>query len=530
MKLISALLAQIGAIRKRGARTPEPCPPLADDPLTVTVDGLKAYASAPGMTLEALADWLLKSDALQANRLELEKRLAYVEIFTGANAAGYQRILDGNLASNDYRLLMTACTACYQVNRFREAYQLLSQFDISSLDDADCIEYLVFSGYMCHAAGYPIEEALAYFDKALQKCVFDLSLFINAYGVYFEAGRHDVVKDLGIAFHQNHILDPEATYSLACVELARDYYAEGFRLLECRYHMPEAHRSINPYLLNQVRWQGEDLMGKKLLVHGEQGLGDTVMMVRYLPLLCERGIKVAMDCRAEAFSLLQHNFPGCEFIVADQKSAIPCSFDVWTGIMSLPFHFNTTVATVPRKSGYLSVSVDASAYWMRRVHETSRGGSVSKVGVAWAGNPAHKADKRRSIPFEKLAACLKHFPEIDFFSLQLQEAPERLENLHSFSDELLTLADTAALIDQMDIVLSVDTSVVHLAGSIGKDAYLMLPKRYEWRWGLEGEGNAWYGSVKVLRQNVHGIWDDVLNQVLSRLSTLKSGGENATVD
>jgi hypothetical protein len=332
---------------------------------------------------------------------------------------------------------------------------------------------------------------------------------VNAYLAYFEAGNHARVAQLHQLAHERYLDDPEVLFALACVELARDYYPEGFRLAEARYRMPEAPASINSSLLSSPRWQGEPLTGKRLLVHGEQGLGDIVMMARYLPLLRAQDAHVVVDCREAAIPLLQHNFPDCEIIPGDVQTPLHIDFDCWTGAMSLPFHFATTRDTAPAKSGYLSAPPEQAAYWHARVDELAKG--IAKIGIAWSGYSGHRADKRRSIGFERMVRCLRAYPLIDFFPLQTNVPSSCPVNLHDTSEEMMTLADTAALIAEMDLVITVDTSVVHIAGALGKRTWLLLPYRYEWRWSLTGEKNNWYDSVRVLRQEAHGDWDSLLN-------------------
>jgi len=440
--------------------------------------------------------------------LELEKLTTYGEFFSGQAAQGYARVMEKDLAATDYPLFMTACLHCYLYDRFAEGYALLRRFRPHEAAHIDWGEFYAYAGYIAFAGGGTVEEACTYFDQALAQNLFSALLVINAYPIYFEAGRLREADLLRRRLFTDYADDPEAIYAAACVELARDFYPEGFRLAEARYRMPEVARSMNPSLLDKPRWHGEPLAGRRLLVHGEQGLGDVVMMARYLPLLLAQGAQVVLDCRPQAVSLLAHNFPGCEIVGSDLRTPLPVAFDLWTGIMSLPWHFDTTAQTAPATAGYLTVPPEAAAYWRRRVAELSRG--KLRIGLAWSGNPAHRADKRRSIAFDLVASHLRAWPAIDFFALQTSVPPERPRNLIDVHEELVTLADTAALIEQMDLVITVDTSPVHLAGALGKETWLLLPHRYEWRWSLEGESNNWYDAVRVLRQKTHGDWAGLL--------------------
>lgn len=132
--------------------------------------------------------------------------------------------------------------------------------------------------------------------------------------------------------------------------------------------------------------------------------------------------------------------------------------------------------------------------------------------MTWSGSPAHRADRRRSIPFARIVEAIRNI-KADFFALQTKLPEIRPANLIDVSDEMVIFSDTAALIEQLDLVITIDTSVVHVAGAIGKETWLLLPYRYEWRWGLEGEKNNWYDSVSVLRQTRGGDWNGLLDEV-----------------
>ena len=448
--------------------------------------------------------------------IEIEKVRAYADFFSGANARGYQRVMQHDLARQDYALFMTTCVHCYIADKFAEGAALLDIFEPEADPLTDWFEYWAFAGYIYFAAGKSIEESLVFFDQALELGGFSVLLATNAYPIYFEAGNLEKCRKLRELIEHNCTDDPEAIYAVAGVELARDYYGEGFRLMESRYQMPELSRTIKISLLQRTRWGQENLAGKRLLVHGEQGLGDMIMMCRYLPLLHAQGAILLVDGRTEARSLILHNFPWCLFLEVDLQSPVIEQFDYWTGMMSLPYHFKSTAFNIPSKAGYLLVPEEQQTYWNDRVQPYA-GSSQRRVGLTWSGNPAHRADRRRSMSFELMCSLVRRHPDIQFFSLQTHVPQGRPENMIDIADELLTLADTAAVITKMDLVISVDTSAVHLAGALGCPTWLLLPYRYEWRWGLEGEGNAWYSSVRVMRQRQHGAWAELLENVSSAL-------------
>lgn len=482
---------------------------------------LQRQAKMPHFIETVLPQLIVALRAAEWPELELEKLRAYVDFFSGANAQGYRRVLDAGLVHDDYTLFMTACVHCYLADRFTEGAALLDMFNPHEDNSTDWPEYLAYAGYIHFAAGRPITRALECFDQALAADYFSPLLAVNAYSIYFEAGRLAECNKLRSLIQRHCPHDPDAQYALACVELARNFYPEGFRLLEARLRMPELDRFINASLLTQPRWEKQSLAGKRLLVHGEQGLGDMVMMVRYLPQLHAQGAHLVVDTRAEAIALLADNFPYCKFIVGDIKVPINEPFDFWIGIMSLPFQFQSTADNIPAVEGYLSAPAEQVSYWRERICKAP-GVPILRVGLAWSGNPGHRADKRRSMSFDLISGLIRKHPDVLFFSLQTH-APEVLPfNLVDLGDELLTIADTAAVIAEMDLVMSVDTSAIHMAGALGRPAWLLLPYRYEWRWGLEGLGNAWYNSVSVWRQPSSGDWSALLNVVDGALQNLKS--------
>ena len=481
---------------------------------------LRIHAKSPNFVTHKLPALIEQIRVASWSPPEVEKVLAYVDFFSGAYERGYERVMQHGLASRDYTMFMTSCSFCYLADRFTEGAKLLDVFQPHEDPLTDWIEYLAFAGYISCVAGRPLTDTLAYFDQALAGGYFSPSLAINAHPIYFEAGRLEQCRSIREFVQRDFPDDPEAVYALACAELARSYYPEGFRLMEARYRIPSLERTLKVSLLPKPRWSHESLAGKRILVHGEQGLGDLVMMARYLPLLRELGADLMMDGRTESASLLTHNFPYCKFIGGDVQDPIAEPFDYWTGSMSLPYHFKTTAFNVPSANGYLTVPTEQEAYWRPRVRSLAKDATL-RVGLTWSGNPGHRADRRRSMSFDLMRSLVRRHPSIRFYSLQTHMPAGHPGNMVDIADELLTMADTAAVIAEMDLVISVDTSAIHLAGALGHPAWLLLPYRYEWRWGLEGDANPWYSSVRVWRQGQPGAWPELLDTVSAALQDFK---------
>ncbi len=269
-------------------------------------------------------------------------------------------------------------------------------------------------------------------------------------------------------------------------------------------------------------WQGEALDGRTILVHAEQGLGDTIQFARYLPLLAARGAKVVLACDAALVPLMSAQpaslMPGLEAVVA-RGAALP-PYDCWVNQMSLPHRFATRIETIPAPAQYLA----AEAGRAERFAERLPGGM--RIGLAWAGNPRHSNDRRRSMPGAALAPLLEA-GGVSFVSLQVgRRAKEAagLPGLIDFSHEIRDFADTAALIATLDLVIAVDTSVAHCAAALGKETWIMLAHAPDWRWLIGRQDSPWYPSVRLFRQPKPGAWDRVVAEVAGALREMEAGG------
>ena len=305
----------------------------------------------------------------------------------------------------------------------------------------------------------------------------------------------------------------QAHWNLAVAALLAGDYARGFAEYEWRKrHDRFRHDFID---LPGPVWSGDDPAGRTILVHAEQGFGDTIQFARYLPLIAARGARVVLACDGRLVPLLGE-MPG---VVAIPLDAASPPYDAWIDQMSLPRVFATCPATIPAARGYLAADpVGVAAWWA----ELPAG---RKVGVAWAGNPAHSNDGRRSLP-EVAVAALLGTPGIRFVSLQFgpQLSPLAGEaGLPDLTSRLTDYAETAALIANLDLVVTVDTSVAHLAGALGVPCWVLLPFAPDWRWRLGCGDCAWYASVRLFRQPAPGAWRDVVDQVAAELVAWNGG-------
>lgn len=473
------------------------------------------WASDQGNAEDILSEIKAQAKRDKWGKEELSKLDAYALYYSRryqeAYAASCSFLNEDNFDADYFGV---AAMALFNTNQFDQAYDLLRSIKSNEhkiLGDSD---YQIAATLICWSAG---DRYLAnkYIDLGMRTAINAGIMTFNALAMYFELGDIE-----GMAVAEN-LLDDNARahsnfqYCLAFMRLAENNYCDGLKMAEARYEMPEAYRYMRKELFSKPRWQREDITGKTLLIHGEQGLGDMIQTARFFNDCLRCAKQVIVECPAESIALLESNFPRIHFVPLSFEKPLSDSFDVWTGTLSLPYIFDIRHDSVPGRSGYLSVPSDHRAYWRQSVEGWGRPGAV-KVGVAWSGYPGHRADRRRSIPWDMFRYFMLQYPEVDFFAVQIKVPDDLPTNLYDCTEEMATLSDTVGLINEMDLIISVDTSVVHMAGAIGKETWMMLPYRYEWRWGLNGEWNPWYDSVKVVRQPAPGAWAPVLSNVFGK--------------
>jgi hypothetical protein len=306
--------------------------------------------------------------------------------------------------------------------------------------------------------------------------------------------------------------------NLSAIMLLAGRLREGWAEYEWRW---KVGKELVPRPFAQPRWTGGALGDRVLLVHAEQGFGDTLQFCRYVPLIAS-GARVVLEVQQPLLRLLS-GLGGVEKVVAHGEPLPP--FDLHCPMLSLPHAFATTLDDVPSRVPYLSADPAQAAIWRQRLAHLPG----LRVGVAWTGNPrpfhpaANAIDRRRSIPFERFMRLLD-LPGINFVSLQKGEPADRAARLppgialHDWMHELDDFADTAALVEALDLVVTVDTSIVHLAGALAKPVWLLNRFDTCWRWLLDRTDSAWYPTIRQFRQPRPGDWDTVLAAVRAALA------------
>jgi len=351
------------------------------------------------------------------------------------------------------------------------------------------------------AIAHDPSDAMAYYNRAL--LLQDCSRWDEALQSYDQA----IAADPAFA---------DAQYNRAVALLSGGDFGRGWASYEWRW------KSARRLGLGEVRdfsqplWLGEGSVGgKRILLHGEGGLGDTLQFCRYASLLAGRGAIVYLEVPASLVNLLA-NLDGVTQVIA-QGDALP-PFDIHCPLLSLPLACKTTFEGVPAAQRYLYGEEAKVRQWRLRLKEQKR----PWVGLVWSGNPDNTGDLRRSI---RLADWVSHLPsEIQYFRLQLDVRKDdqavldsKSSSIASLDDNLLDFANVAALCECMDIVISVDTSLAHLSAALGRRTWILLSSSPDWRWLRDREDSPWYPSVKLYRQESAGEWREVFERIAADL-------------
>ena len=373
------------------------------------------------------------------------------------------------------------------------------------------------------------EEAIARFERA--EALGNRAAASNRGNSLLELGR----MDEAIAAHEEAVAhDParaSARYNLALTQLRLGNWEQGWSNYEARWGFREVHRRPRRY--RQPRWHGESLRGERVLLHAEQGLGDTIQFCRYAALVAARGGVPILQVQPAAERLM-HSFPArlpAAVRAGPAQTALlgtdPAEFDLECPLLSLPAVFGTTVDTVPWEGAYLSADSELAA---ERLAQFPSRGQGLRIGIAWAGNPRYKADSARSTRLTTLLPVLREAGtrcDATFISLQKGAAADQLRDLPndvevwdgSSCDS--DLAETASLVAGLDLVITTDTCIAHLAGAMAKPVWILLPYLADWRWMREIETTPWYPSARLFRQRTAGDWQGVLERVNRELDADK---------
>jgi tetratricopeptide (TPR) repeat protein len=392
--------------------------------------------------------------------------------------------------------------------------------------NAEHPEALNMMGILLHKEGR-FAEAIEAFELA--EAVGHLAASSNRGNCLLDMGRMDealAAHELAVERDPKH---PGARYNLALTQIRMGDWERGWPGYEARWQFNEVHR--RPRVFRQARWRGEPLKGERVLLHAEQGLGDTIQFCRYAALVAARGgfpvlqVQQPVERLVRSLDLVQAG--RAEVALLGGRNGL--SFDLECPLMSLPAVFGTMPETVPWQGAYLAAdpglvakrAAEMETRWAQMAGQAVGRGGL-RVGVAWAGNPRYKADAQRSMHVKTLVPLLQT-PGIEWVSLQKGPAAEQISQLDrdislwdgSGGDR--DLADTAALIAGLDLVITTDTSIAHLAGAMANPVWILLPHLADWRWGNVGETTPWYPTARLYRQANPGDWAGLLGRARGEL-------------
>jgi len=365
-----------------------------------------------------------------------------------------------------------------------------------------------------HLDLFQFEEAIVLLQKAVKLRPNFGEAFNNLGNALREKGRVEQAID---AFRQAAALRPNVpkiTWNLAWALLLTGDFQQGLAAYESRWNIPEIHMHRE---FKEPLWDGSPLVGKHILLHEEQGLGDTLQLIRYVPLVKARGGVVTVGVQPPLRRLLTGQCGIDNILVAG--GSVP-AFATHAPFMSLPRLLGTTQYTVPAEVPYIRSEAPLSTQWKARLAQYAG----LKVGLVWAGSPHHTRDKTRSIRLEAFAPLAK-VKNVTWISLQkgdqaTQPRPAGLELL-DWTQELNDFADTAALMDNLDLVIAVDTAVAHLAGAMGKKTWVLIPFAPDWRWMIRRNNTPWYPTMRLFRQPRPGDWKTAIEQIARELESVK---------
>ena len=376
---------------------------------------------------------------------------------------------------------------------------------------------------------YRLEEALAAGQESIRLDASNPEHLVNLSLIFVDVDDREramacLLRALGLK--HDHA---DGHLAMAQNLLAKGDFDPGWMEYEWR-NLTEAGKATMP-AITSAPWNGMHIPTGRLLLIGDQGYGDTIQFARYIQMAAERCQELILGCSAEMGPLLA-NLPGvsqyCNRWTDVPGHAAHCR------LSSLPYLFRTQMDTIPSKVPYLKADPARIAHWGQRLGATLPPG-VKRIGLAWTGRPTHPNDRRRSVPLSQLLPLADAGPAA-FVSLQKPMPARDLDSIQRFpgmtdlSEELTDFGETAALMENLDLIITVDTSMGHLAGALNKPAWILIPKAADWRWLLNRDDSPWYPSVRLFRQPKPGEWNEPLARMRSALAAelARSPAETAT--
>lgn len=358
------------------------------------------------------------------------------------------------------------------------------------------------------------EDALVSFNMAVNVNPFNEKALFNRGAALRNLKRYQEAEhqyDEAIKLKPDYA---QAYFNKAAIRLILGDFKNGWDLYQYRWKK----RDFEDYRYSQIKKLESinNLENKKILIWYEQGMGDTIQFSRYIPKLINLGALITFEVQKDLVSFFQGQFE-CE--ITDNASTKK-NFDYESPLLNLPYLFKTSIDTIPTSQAYLKVK-DKIINWKKKLKLSK---NKLNIGIAISGNPNHKSNHIRSIPLKNIKML---FQQANFFIIQKELSVMDMEFLKKFpeikflGEQIINFSDTAAIVESMDLIISIDTSLIHLAGAIGKKSFLILPWVSEWRWLNENSYSPWYKSIKIFRQKIIGDWSSVINEIEFELNKLK---------
>ena len=465
---------------------------------------LKQFTAALGSYDRAIASnpEFARAHAVRAEVLQEMGQFA-------AALESYDRAIE--LDARDATTCNNRAVLLHRMLRFEEA---LAGYDQSVASKPDYAEAWFNRGALL-ADLDDLEAALASYYRAIATRPNYADAYVNGGIALEKLGRTSAAR---ASYEQSIAINydlPEAHFNLALAALTLGDYATGWTEYEWRWRAVGGPIFREKRVFEQPLWLGrDDIAGKTLLLYGEQGLGDSLLFCRYVECVAKLGPRILLEVPPPLVKLCR-TLPGVAQVIP-YGSPLP-EFDLQCPLMSLPLAFKTTLETIPAKVGYLRSDASKIDDWRNRLGPKIK----PRVGLTWSGNQAAGTNRKRHFALSSLVPYLP--PDVDYFCLQTdilaadQETLEKTPGILQFKDSLRDFTDTAALCECMDLVISVDTSVAHMSGALGKKTWILLAFAADWRWLTDREDSPWYPTLRLFRQNSLGDWAGVFERVAAEL-------------
>lgn len=362
------------------------------------------------------------------------------------------------------------------------------------------------------------EDALEYYARAMSQGFDHFSVYNNFGNVLREVGQpKQAIPFLQAACAMNST-HATANFNLAVAYLTLGDYDRGWPLYEHRWNYEHLQGQLPDF--SQPQWHGQDLKDKTILILGEQGHGDIIQFSRFIVLLKQLGARIKLSVNSNVSAL----FNGSVMLEGlYQTGEDTGEFDYWSMIMSLPLHLKINTDNLPAPIQYITAQESITAAWRQQLGTKTK----IRVGIAYSGRRDSWINQHKSMPIESVIALVQKNPGVEWINLQADASDQDLKllsdnNVRSFPNSINNWADTAGLVQNLDLVISVDTAVAHLAAAMGRTTWVPL-SRYAtcWRWGTNTDTMPWYPTMKLFRQIVHGDWTGPIEQITKFLPLFK---------